>query len=248
MRKLLPSLALLLLPIPRPLGSADEEAPGTAPAAPVVKVREARGAVQVDGRLDEEAWRDAAAVSLRRADGKADASQPTLVKLVHDRKSLFIAFTCLDPDIWTAHRGRDSHMWTEDVVEVFIDVAPADEGYVELEVNPLGDLFDGIFLRHRRDVLMSWNPAIRVAVAAEGTVNQREDRDRSWTVEMSIPAAELAPSPGVGRPGAEIRAGAAWRINFYRNERSGTEGELQAWAPVRGDFHAPALFGRLEFE
>ncbi len=99
---------------------------------------------------------------------------------------------------------------------------------------------------------MSWNPPIQVAVKVEGTVNRRDDTDRSWTVEMAIPVGDLAPAPGVGKPGAEAREGAVWRINFYRNERSGDRpgdrGELQAWAPVQGDFHAPALFGRAVFE
>jgi hypothetical protein len=139
-------------------------------------------------------------------------------------------------------------MWTEDVVEVFIDLDPSDPAYVELEVNPLGDLFDGIFFQHRREVLMSWNPDVRVAVQVDGTAGERGDRDRSWTVEMAIPVGDLAPAPAVGRPGAEIRPGAAWRVNFYRNERSGEGGELQAWAPVRGDFHARELFGRVVFD
>lgn len=218
------------------------------PGLPEVRVKAAKGAVTIDGRLDETAWRGAAVLSLRRADGQAAASPPTEVRVLHDGKSLYVAFISQDSDIWTAHRGRDSHMWTEDVVEVFIDVDPADPAYVELEVNPQGDLFDGMFFRHRSQVLMSWNPSIAVAVSADGTVNRQGDSDRSWTVEMAVPVGELAPALGVGRPGVEIRPGSAFGINFYRHERSGDRSELQAWAPVRGDFHAPALFGRLIFE
>jgi len=216
--------------------------------APEVRARKAAGAITVDGKLDEAAWKDAAEVRLRSADGKADAGRRTTVRIAHDGKCLYLAFTCEDPDIWTAHRGRDSHMWTEDVVECFIDVDPGDPRYVELEVNPRGDLFDGIFFAHRRDVLMAWNPDIRVAVSVDGTVDARGDRDRSWTAEMAIPAGDLTPSPGVGRPGAEIRPGASWGINFYRNENSGKSSELQAWAPVVNDFHAAELFGRIVFE
>ena len=216
---------------------------------PEVRAKKASGPIAVDGRLDDAAWKGAAEVQLRSADGMRDAGQPTRVKVCWDEKNLYLAFICRDPDIWTAHRGRDSHMWTEDVVECFIQVEPADPGYVELEVNPCGDLFDGIFFRQRRDVLMAWNPDIKVAVSVDGTVDRRDDADRSWTVEMAIPVGDLAPAPKVGEPGAAIRPGTSWGINFYRNERSGdAAGELQAWAPVRGDFHATELFGRIVFE
>ena len=216
---------------------------------PEVHVKKSAGEIKVDGKLDEAAWKAAAEVKLRSFDGKKDAGRATAVKILWDEKYLYLAFECQDPDIWTAHRGRDSFMWTEDVVEAFIDVDPSEPGYVELEVSPRGDLFDGLFLAHRTKVLMSWNPEIRVAVSVDGTVDRRDDVDRSWTVEMAIPVADLAPAPKVGLPGAEIKPGTAWRINFYRNEVSGKEeGELQAWAPVKNDFHAPELFGKIVFE
>ncbi len=230
-------------------------APCAAGEVPEARVKKATGPIEVDGKLDEAAWKGAASLKLRSADGKRDAGRSTEVRVLWDEKSFYLAFECEDPDIWTAHRGRDSHMWTEDVVEAFIDLDPSEPGYVELEVNPRGDLFDGMFFAHRKCVLMSWNPGIRVAVAVDGTVDRRGDTDRSWTVEMAIPVADLAPSPGVGKPGAELKPGTEWRINFYRNERSGGGaaaggggGELQAWAPVKDDFHAPALFGRIVFE
>ncbi len=226
-----------------------QAASGRNASVPEIRARKARSGIQVDGRLQEESWKDAQGINLRSADGKRDASRTTMVKLLYDERNLYMAFHCEDPDIWTDHRGRDSHMWTEDVVESFIDLNPGDPEYVELEVNPTGDLFDGFFFQHRRNVLMSWNPDIQVAVQVDGTTNKRDDTDRSWTVEMAIPVGDLTLSPGVGKPGVVIEPGMAWRINFYRNERSGEEhGELQAWAPVRGDFHAPALFGKVVFE
>jgi hypothetical protein len=221
---------------------------GEAAKPPEVRAKKAAGPISVDGKLDEAAWKGAAEVALRAADGKKDASRGTRVKVTYDDRNLYLGFTCEDPDIWTAHRGRDSHMWTEDVVECFIDVDPKDPSYVELEVNPHGDLFDGMFFAQRKDVLMSWNPGIRVAVAADGTVDQRGDADRSWTVEMAIPIAELAPASKLGEPGARIEPGTTWGINFNRVENSGGASELQSWAPMRGDFHATELYGRIVFE
>ncbi len=82
-----------------------------------------------------------------------------------------------------------------------------------------------------------------------GDRHKRDDADRSWTVEMSIPIADLAPETTLGKPSAEARPGAVWGINFYRVERSGAaDAELQAWGPVKGDFHAVQFYGRAVFE
>src|SRR5262249_44744708 len=131
---------------------------------PEMRVKKAAGEVKIDGKLDEAAWKGAAAVKLRKADGRGDAARGTTVRCLWDEQYLYLGFECEDPDIWTAHRGRDAFLWTEDVVEAFIDVDPSEPGYVELEVSPRGDLFDGLFLAHRNKVLMSWNPDIKVAV------------------------------------------------------------------------------------
>ncbi len=231
-------------------GQAKDEKKEAKPILPTVRVPRINGPIQVDGKLDEETWERAPKLALKAADGDDRAVRRTEVRLLHDGARLYVAFHCEDPDIWTAHQGRDSHMWTEDVVEVFIDIDDSEPGYVELEVSPLGDLFDAIFFEPRKKVLMAWNPEIQVEVSADGTVNRRGDTDRSWTVEMAIPAADLTPAPGVGRPGADIQPAIPWRMNFYRNEKSDEreKGELQAWAAVRGDFHATALFGHVVFE
>jgi hypothetical protein len=222
--------------------------PASEAPRPEVRVKKAARPISVDGKLDEAAWKGAAEVTLRSADGKKDAARGTRVKIAYDDRNLYLAFACQDPDIWTAHRGRDSHMWTEDVIECFIDVDPEDPAYVELEVNPHGDIFDGLFFARRGKVLMSWNPEIRAAVAVDGTVDKREDVDRSWTVEMAIPVAELAPAAKLGEPGARIGPGISWGINFNRVENSGGASELQSWAAMRGDFHATELYGRIVFE
>ena len=116
---------------------------------PVVRAVRAASSVKVDGRLDERAWRSAEPIRLRRADGKADAARKTELRLLWDDDYLYLGFVCEDTDAWTAHRGRDAAMWTEDVVEAFIDVNGDERTYAELEINPTNDLFDAFFLGRR---------------------------------------------------------------------------------------------------
>jgi hypothetical protein len=133
------------------------------------------------------------------------------------------------------HRERDAPLWQEDVFEVFL--APGDEPprrYFELEVNPLGTLFDArVESPERRRASMrvdtSWDcPGLSSRVAV---------RPGRWSALLTIPLAPLC--------AGEIPA--TWRANFYRIDR-GTRDEFTAWSPTFAeppDFHAPERFGIL---
>ena len=215
---------------------------------PIVRAVRTNSPVKIDGRLDEPAWRRAEVIRLRRADGKADAQRKTELRVLWDADFLYIGFVCEDRDVWTAHRGRDSAMWTEDVVEAFIDVNGDEKTYVELEINPTNDLFDAFFLGRRGPHLLAWNPAIKHAVAVNGSVNVRGDRDREWSGELALPLPDLDVGRKIPLPRRPIHEGLRWRINFYRVNSSAGEIEFQAWAPTpSGDFHDTTIYGWLEF-
>jgi hypothetical protein len=204
--------------------------------------------IAIDGKLDEPDWARAPRVLLRKLDG-SEATRRTEARLLHDVDHVYVAFKAEDPDIWTEHEERDSRMWKEDVVEVFVDVDPSDPLYAEIEVNPKGGLFDVFLFEHRGRSLRAWNPDIKTAVEVEGTVNQRDDKDRSWTVEMSIPAAELAPVPLMRRSQPPIATGTVWRMEICRVDNSkGLPEELQSWTTVPNDFHVAEAYGRVVFE
>jgi len=193
------------------------------------------------GTLDEASWSRVPAVALRRAQDGADPLQATAVRIAHDIDALLLRFDCDDRDIWATHACRDAPLWEEEVVELF--VAPGEDDpseYVEIEVNPLGAIFDARVLNPhgRRDSMRvdaSWNAAGLVAAVDRPSPG-------TWRAEIVIPWGNLC----VGAPPR------VWRANFFRIERPRDGGhEFSCWSPTLADppdFHKPAFFGRLILE
>jgi hypothetical protein len=158
--------------------------------------------------------------------------------MAYDADALMMRFDCDDRDIWATHTRRDAPLWEEEVVELF--VAPGEDDpseYVEIEVNPLGAIFDARIAspERRRESMRvdaAWNAAGLVAAVdrpAPGT----------WRAELVIPWSDLCP----GDPPR------VWRANLFRVERPRDGGhEFSCWSPTWADppdFHRPASFGRL---
>jgi len=101
--------------------------------------------VVVDGTLDDPAWQQAEQVFLKENISESivvDSSSMTIVKTCYDEENLYIAFVCKDQDIWGAFTERDQYLWTEEAVEVFIDVDENINTYIEIEVSPNNTLFN----------------------------------------------------------------------------------------------------------
>ena len=222
------------------------------PAAPDYQIIAAptEAVMTVDGLLDEPAWQSAQTVTLaenRTGTAVSDSAVLTRVKTCYNPTTLFIAFICNDPDIWTTFTQRDEHLWEEEVVEVFLDTDREPSTYVEIEVSPANVLFDSYIVDPVHiDVPATKQydlSAIQTAVAVEGTLNRRDDRDRRWTVEIAIPLAEVIKDAKGVVPGQTT-----WRINFYRiNADGGGKSTGYAWSPTGARFHKPEVFGVVRF-
>jgi len=222
------------------------------PLARHVCVR-AGGAIEIDGKLDEPAWAHTDPVALAHCFGTRHGKPPlaTAARLLWDDANLYVAFECTDPDIFGRPGPRDSELWEEEVVEVYLDPDGDGRDYREFEVNPRNAVIDLLIPaadqvkgdRYKRFRL--WNAyGWRSAVHVDGTVGRRDDTDRRWTVEMAIPLASLAP-----RHKLPPRRGDAWRLQLYRIDRSkplGEKPQFAAWSPT-DTFHAPGRFGVLVF-
>lgn len=209
--------------------------------------------ITVDGRLDEEAWREVPAFQLQQVirTDTPSPNQPTQVKVRWDRTNLYVAFICEDSDIWATMKQRDQHLWEEEVVEVFVDYDGDGRNYKEFEVNPLNNVVDLNIPQPRHGDLaaaLAWNsPGWKTKVVADGTVGKRTDRDRGWVCEMAIPLKDLAPADAL-----PPRPGARWRVNFYRIDRPDPsepkkDVRFSAWSAVSKGYHEPNRFGMLVF-
>ena len=215
-----------------------------------VVVPKLRGALIIDGELNEVVWKRAARLRpFVRADGSGAAREATIVHLWYDDTALYLGWICTDSDIQATFTARDSKFWEEEVAEFFVTRGELTR-YFELQWNPLGGVFDAIINNtlDARGVSQGfkgeWDftaPGMRSAVKVRGTVGNAADRDESWQVEVMIPFADLGgPTP---------KAGEVWRANFFRFNRGKDQPvEQLSWSPpMLPGFHQPSRFGYLEF-
>jgi len=212
-------------------------------ARPVYQVHRTPRPIQVDGKLDDAAWAGAAIAGfVHNLDG-SPSNLGTEARMLYDEQFLYFAFRCPDQNIWATMKQRDDHLWTEEVVEVFLQADPTQKSYIELEVNPLGTMLDIFLLDIRKPIpYRSWNSEkLKWAVQVDGTVDGRAG-DKEWTCEIALPMEDIVPAPHT-----PARPGDRWRLNLYRVENRPAR-ELLAWSPtMRGDFHVPAMFGEIVF-
>jgi hypothetical protein len=175
----------------------------------------------------------------RLASGKGEASWQTAVRLCADRTRLYICYQCHDPDIWGTLTTRDSAIYDEEVVELFI--APGQgvpSFYYEFEVSPLGVMLDLTVAnptgdRSAMQINTGWDcPGLRWQV-------ERHDDAQQWSAYLSVPWASIGAQQDTVPP--------TWRANFYRIERPrGAEPEFSCWSPTMSepaDYHRPRYFG-----
>lgn len=175
------------------------------------------------------------------ANGRGRAEQQTTVRIAYDADLFYVRFDCDDRDIWGKATARDSAIYDEEVVELFI--APGDAAptyYYEFEVSPLGTLLDlDVHSPHleRKGIQtnFAWDcPGLQWSV-------ERNDANNHWRAYLVVPWQSIG--------AARDDLATSWRANFYRIERPhGQPPEFSCWSPTMSDpadYHRPRYFGHL---
>ncbi len=234
------------------LATGCQQAP---PAGPVYRCQYTEQSPVIDGRLNDAVWQKAEVVNLVLADTGLPPRQPVTARALWSDKHLFIAFDCIDDDIWASETERDAPIFKHEVVEVFIDDNADGKSYLELEISPNNTQFDAYVLNAGQGKWIKFFlkeytcEGLHTAVAIEGTVgNQRGSNPagcKRWSVEIAIPFSEFAQAPNL-----PPLAGDRWRWNLYRIDRPADKqnDEYTAWSPPGIiNFHRPEKFGWLVF-
>ena len=204
--------------------------------------------VTVDGTLDEEAWQGAEVIREFSVPVTHEAPRrETEARIMYDERHLYVAFEAEDQDILAVHSVRDTDTYRDDVLEIFFKTGPDEETLYNFEINPLGTLRDETHTPTER-FQTGWNcEGIQVAVKIIGTLNNWQDQDQHWQLEVAIPFASL---PSLG--GKAPKAGDSWRFHVSRIERSvrSPKGrEATSCAPLTVfNFHSSKDWLPLEFQ
>ncbi len=239
----------------------------------------------IDGRLDDACWA-AAPRSPRFVDliSGGKTIHDTRAALLWDDRCLYVAYWVEEPLVQATLTTRDSYIWEDNDVELFI---AGRDAYYELEINSFGTIFEAFYVweeayagyaarpefardapgvrpfngvgfsthpRGPRLGFWAWDfPGLAWAVQIDGTLNQNDDRDRGWTVELALPWAgmqRLAQADGRSLP---PRDGDTWRMDFsrfntYREAAPANDSGGWAWS-AHGiwDSHVPEVWPFIHF-
>ncbi len=176
--------------------------------------------IRIDGFLEEPAWRNAKLLDFFIPVTFEKPISKTEARLLWDKDYLYAGFKAYDRDIWGYYTERDERTCDEDVLEVFLKTEPGEEPYYNFEINALGTVFDAFNIRrggaggdHRWS---KWNcEGLEVGIHIEGTLNNWEDEDEYWQMEVAIPFADL---PGL--KGRVPQSGDEWLFHLSRYDYS----------------------------
>lgn len=215
----------------------------------VVNVPRVSVAPPLDGVGRTGSWTSAVALPRFVLHDGQPTRQATTARLCWADTALYIAFEVGDDDIWGTYRERNSPIYDEEVVEVFLDLTGEGECVFEFEVSPHNVVLDGVNLRRgdKFDWDDTWScDGLVTAVAVDGQPDDLSTTDTGWTATLAIPFAGLGRSTPV--------PGERWRANLFRIDRPrrGGSDEYQAWCPTQGTgapplYCVPARFGTLVF-
>ena len=232
-------------------------------------IRRAGGAVRIDGKLEDDAWRHATRTPVF-GDIVTGAAPRFAVsaRMLWDAKYLYVAFDVDDDNIWARKTMRDDPMaygdgYQESFVKVFIDPDSDGRDYLEMHVSPLNRVCDKrqslpwrsstrlrMGMTGKPKAHTDWDCAgLRSAVHINGTLNDPYDVDKGWTVEIAIPFASLkALAPKAHYP---PREGDVWRLHLARRYRATPNAkDVSYWTwPAMGvvNCHEPDRWGHVVF-
>jgi Domain of unknown function (DUF5916)/Carbohydrate family 9 binding domain-like len=169
----------------------------------------------IDGKLDEEVWKNAAVLKdfyqIQPGDN-TPPSRPTEVLLGFDSKFFYIAFKATDePDKIRATVAKRDNIFNDDYVGFFFDTFNDKRKAFEVFFNPFGIQGDGILTEGRGEDF-----SVDLLMDSKGIVHET-----GFNVEVAIPFKSLRFEAGKGK---------LWGVHFFRRIKR-FENELDSWMP-----------------
>jgi len=173
----------------------------------------------IDGKLDDEVWKEAAVLKdfyqINPGDNVAP-SAPTDVFIGYDSRFLYFAFHCYDdPSKVRGTVAKRDQIFDEDNVRVFLDTFNDQRRAYVLGWNPLGIQQDGIMTEGG-----GTDFSVDIVMESKGLL-----ASDGWTVEAAIPFKSLRYEAGKDR---------LWGIHVWRNIDRFND-EMDSWVPISRD-------------
>ena len=211
---------------------------------PVPKLRmvwEPKEPIVIDGKLDDQYWRDCPTAATGRLRELQTGRQPafgTTIKAGWHRGNLYFGIRCDERpgealNVATK-KDEDQSIWYGDLMEIELDTDV--HSYYQIAVNPAGALIDldrGV----DKNAWFRWDSQAEVATHVA---------DDHWTVEIRIPVTEDENDPlnqVIGHPPSQSLP---WHFNVCRQRIRESGSEHSAFSPTgTASFHEPMKFAYL---
>ncbi|HEY8188318.1 MAG TPA: DUF5916 domain-containing protein [Pyrinomonadaceae bacterium] len=173
----------------------------------------------IDGKLDDEVWKNAVILKdfyqVQPGDNIAP-SKPTEVMLGYDARFIYLAFHCYDePDKVRATIPKRDDIWNDDYVGILFDTFNDKRKAYEFDYNPLGVQADGIWTDGVNEDF-----SLDVVHESKGMVTTD-----GYTIEVAIPFKSIRFVSGKD---------ALWGVHFWRRIKR-FNNELDMWMPLSRD-------------
>ncbi|MDA0667148.1 MAG: carbohydrate-binding family 9-like protein [Planctomycetota bacterium] len=192
-------------------------------------------APNIDGSLDDQAWRDAPWTANFVAIEGSATSRPryqSRAKMLWNRQYLFLGVWMIEPNLESIPVSSLGY----DGLLTFVTRDAESGTHLQVSLEPGNLLLDSKFVSGTAALVTS--PAsIQGKVALSGTLNTPGDADRGWWAEIAIPWAKLADPEHATIPSA----GETVRVNYFRKGWS--------WSPYyQHDLRDAELWGKVELK
>lgn len=222
--------------------------------------------INIDGEDADPSWSKVEWSELfTDIEGVKQPKYKTQVKMLWDDSYYYILVKMEEPHVWGDITTRDAVIFKNNDFEVFIDPDGDSHNYYELEINALNTAWDLFVSKPYRDnnvVLNDWNiVGLKSAVKVNGTINNAQDIDKGWVLEIAIPWSAYR----TGYYHKNVPSNKFWRVNFSRvnwdfqlkdgkySRKQNTEGKLLheynwVWSPMGVvNMHEPEKWGYVYF-
>ena len=166
-------------------------------ATSVLHVTRVSKPLKIDGEWNEPVWPPAVHSNTFVDKTCAPARPFADAHFLYNRRFLFIGLHAGDLDIRAKPRAHDGPVFLDDAFQLRLRPTGSRVVY-EVDVNAAGVVSDAIIKDDHR-IQPSWDSHARVGVDMDGTLNDENDYDEEWFIEMAIPFDSIGFKPDKGK-------------------------------------------------
>ena len=148
--------------------------------------------IKIDGNDTDASWSKVNWTDLFiDIEGIKKPTYKTQVKMLWDDTHFYILAKMEEPHVWADIKDHDAIVFYNNDFEIFVDPNGDTHNYYELEINAINTVWDLFLTKPYREsnvILNDWTATgLKSAIKIDGTLNNPNDVDKGWTLEIAIP-------------------------------------------------------------